>query len=59
MAGLATLKYEIQHDRQLTPLLDDGHQDITDFNRELEKLGVRKWFDVPWLFAECYLYRYE
>ncbi|KZF22566.1 DUF89 domain protein [Xylona heveae TC161] len=55
--GLAKLKYEIQHDRQLTPLPEDGQPDIADYNKELEQLGEAKWFNVPWLFSECYLYR--
>lgn len=54
---LAKLKYELQHDRQLTPLADDGQPDISSYNKQLDTLGFRKWFDVPWLFAECYLYR--
>ncbi|KAL7266715.1 Hairy/enhancer-of-split with YRPW motif protein 2 [Rhizina undulata] len=54
---LARLKYEMQHDRALTPLGDDGGDDIGEYNDELEKLGFPKWFDAPWLFAECYLYR--
>ncbi|KAM3068841.1 Hairy/enhancer-of-split with YRPW motif protein 2 [Clarireedia jacksonii] len=54
---LAKLKYELQHDRQLTPLPDDGQPDIAGYNKELEQLGNPSWFNVPWLFAECYLYR--
>ncbi|KAF1986021.1 DUF89-domain-containing protein [Aulographum hederae CBS 113979] len=54
---LAKLKYELQHDRQLTPLDDDGQPDIVGYNKELEQLGNPKWFNVPWLYAECYLYR--
>ncbi|KAK4540966.1 hypothetical protein LTR36_008474 [Oleoguttula mirabilis] len=56
-AGLAKLKYELQHDRQLSPLVDDGSPDIAGYNKELEQRGNPKWFDVPWLFSECYLYR--
>ena len=41
------------------PLVDDGKPDISDYNKELESLGGPKWFSVPWLFAECYLYRYD
>ncbi|KAF2142824.1 uncharacterized protein K452DRAFT_248354 [Aplosporella prunicola CBS 121167] len=55
--GLAKLKYELQHDRQLTPLPDVGEPDIAGYNKELEQLGAPKWFNVPWLYAECYLYR--
>ncbi|KAK5116792.1 hypothetical protein LTR62_007466 [Meristemomyces frigidus] len=55
--GLAKLKYELQHDRQLTPLINDGKPDIKAYNRELEQRGDPKWFSVAWLYAECYLYR--
>ncbi|KAK7994713.1 hypothetical protein PG990_013486 [Apiospora arundinis] len=57
VAELARLKYELQHDRQMTPLPDDGEPDIAGYNAELEKLGNPTWFNVPWLFSECYLYR--
>jgi len=39
------------------PLPDDGGSDIAGYNKELEQLGNPKWFSVPWLFSECYLYR--
>lgn len=72
--GLAALKYELQHDRQLTysislphhlgdadvrprPLIDDGGPDIRGYNDELAKRGNPTWFNVSWLFSECYLYR--
>ncbi|KAL9118008.1 MAG: hypothetical protein Q9187_005451 [Circinaria calcarea] len=54
---LAKLKYELQHDRQLTSLTDDGQPDVASYNTELEALGSPTWFNVPWLYAECYLYR--
>ncbi|PWW78059.1 DUF89-domain-containing protein [Tuber magnatum] len=54
---IAQLKFELQHDRLITPLEDDEGDDIKGYNEELEKLGNPKWFDAPWLFAECYLYR--
>lgn len=54
---LAKLKYELQHNRQLTPIRDDGKPDVTLYNQELEKLGTVTWFNVPWLYSECYLYR--
>ncbi|KAI3325271.1 DUF89-domain-containing protein [Xylariaceae sp. AK1471] len=54
---LVRLKYEMQHDRQLIPIQDDGFSDIKLYNQELEKLGTPTWFSVPWLYCECYLYR--
>ncbi|OTB02541.1 hypothetical protein M426DRAFT_322481 [Hypoxylon sp. CI-4A] len=54
---LARLKYEVQHDRQLTPIRDDGGADVSIYNRELEQLGTPSWLNIPWLFCECYLYR--
>jgi hypothetical protein len=55
---LAKLKYELQHDRALTPILDDGQPDVKGYNDELAALESPTWFNVPWLYAECYLYRY-
>ncbi|TPX09337.1 uncharacterized protein E0L32_009381 [Thyridium curvatum] len=54
---LASLKYEVQHDRQLTPIRNDGHDDVAIYNKELEQLGNPSWLNVPWLYAECYLFR--
>ncbi|KAI2601869.1 DUF89-domain-containing protein [Hypoxylon sp. NC1633] len=54
---LARLKYELQHDRQLTPIRDDGCADVAIYNHELEQLGTPSWFNIPWLYCECYLYR--
>jgi len=55
--AIAALKYELQHNRKLTPLLDDGQPDIESYNDELEKRSNPQWHDVSWLYAECYLYR--
>jgi hypothetical protein len=58
VSELAKLKYELQHDRELTPIPDDGESDVATYNKELEALGTSNWHSVPWLFSECYLYRY-
>jgi hypothetical protein len=58
VAELAKLKYELQHDRELTPIPDDGERDVEAYNKELAERGSVKWHSVPWLYAECYLYRY-
>lgn len=36
---------------------DDGKDDIAIYNKELSDLDKPTWFNLPWLFAECYLYR--
>jgi len=58
VSELAKLKYELQHDRELTPIPDDGERDVEAYNKELAARGNPKWHSVPWLYAECYLYRY-
>jgi damage-control phosphatase, subfamily III len=58
VSELARLKYELQHDRELTPIPDDGESDVAYYNTELEALNKPKWHSVPWLYSECYLYRY-
>jgi len=59
ISALAKLKYELQHNRELSPLPEDSEGDIAGYNKELEALGNPKWHSVPWLYAECYLYRYS
>ncbi|EFX00478.1 duf89 domain containing protein [Grosmannia clavigera kw1407] len=54
---LAQLKYEVQHDRPLVPICDDGESDVAGYNAELEQLGQPSWLSLPWLYAECYLFR--
>ncbi|KAL8719664.1 MAG: hypothetical protein Q9225_003361 [Loekoesia sp. 1 TL-2023] len=43
----------------VSPLDDDGQPDVTDYDKELDALRSPTWFDVPWLYAECYLYRWK
>jgi hypothetical protein len=43
---------------KIRPLVDDGQPDVAGYNKELEQRGTPSWFNVPWLYAECYLYRY-
>lgn len=57
ISSLASLKYELQHNRVLTPIPDDGFPDVEGYNAELQARGPPKWHDVEWLFSECYLYR--
>lgn len=60
VAALAALKYEIQHDRALTPLPSNPGSSLASvdaYNAELAALGSPTWFNCPWLFAECYMYR--
>ncbi|KAK3686119.1 hypothetical protein B0T22DRAFT_241643 [Podospora appendiculata] len=54
---IAKLKYEVQHDRPLTPIRDDGLPDVALYNKELEQLGSPTWLNAPWLYTECYLFR--
>ncbi|KAL8790970.1 MAG: hypothetical protein Q9195_006115 [Heterodermia aff. obscurata] len=51
VAGIEKLKDEIKHDEPLT--------DIAGYNKQLEELGTPTWLDMPWLYAECYIYRFE
>ncbi|KAF1730459.1 Protein-glutamate O-methyltransferase [Beauveria bassiana] len=56
---LGALKYEVEHNRPLTPIVDDGFTDeVAEYNKEVAALGnPPTWHDVPWLFSECYMYR--
>jgi hypothetical protein len=31
---------------------------VAGYNKELEQLGHLTWLKAPWLFTECYLFRY-
>ena len=44
---------------QYRPLEDDGKLDVKEYNEQLRALGNPNWFNVPWLYSECYMYRYD
>ncbi|KAI2895520.1 hypothetical protein CBS63078_8537 [Aspergillus niger] len=54
--GFQALKAEIQSDAKLLPLEIDGSTEIVDYNKELAQRKPT-WFNVFWLYGECYLYR--
>ncbi|KAK9360645.1 hypothetical protein V1504DRAFT_454148 [Lipomyces starkeyi] len=54
---IGALKYDVEHDRTLPPLEDDGLFDVALYNSELERQGPMTWGNAPWLYSECYLYR--
>lgn len=41
-----------------SPLLTDGPADLPAYNNTLKSFGEISWHNCPWLFAECYIYRY-
>lgn len=55
--AVAKLKYDETHNRPLESLEEDGGKDIEQYNEELKTLKQPSWFNVPWLFSECFLYR--
>lgn len=62
ISGIAELIYEIRHDRQLSPIPDDGSfpNDVKTYNDELALMTADNkgnWFTVSWLYGECYMYR--
>ncbi|KAA1475715.1 DUF89 domain-containing protein [Dentipellis sp. KUC8613] len=61
IAKISQLKYQMGRDWALEPIEDDGEPLVKEYNEELARLEADKrhtWFTAPWLFAECYLYRY-
>ncbi|KAK9237795.1 hypothetical protein V1525DRAFT_402952 [Lipomyces kononenkoae] len=54
---IGALQYDVEHDRALVPLEDDGLYDVALYNEELERQGPMTWGNAPWLYSECYLYR--
>lgn len=58
ISAVDKLKYDESRDRPLEPLDESCGSDVAAYNEELAILGDETtWFNVPWLFSECYLYR--
>ncbi|KAF8235878.1 DUF89 domain-containing protein [Tricholoma matsutake] len=58
---ISKLKYQMARDHPLEPIPADGDPHVEIYNSELERLTEstkNTWFTAPWLFAECYLYRF-
>ncbi|OZJ04247.1 hypothetical protein BZG36_02481 [Bifiguratus adelaidae] len=55
---ISALKYDIQRDKELRPIQEDGYGDVAQWNQLLETYFKGKtWFTASWLFTECYMYR--
>jgi uncharacterized protein with ATP-grasp and redox domains len=55
---IGALRYELQHDRKLVHIRDDGDADVAVWNRMLDAyFPDATWFNATWLFVECYMYR--
>lgn len=57
-AQIINIREQIANNAPLTPLQYDGGMDIENYNLEIGTIMPKPtWLHVPWLFAECYLYR--
>eukprot|EP00835_Amoeboradix_gromovi_P002619 NODE_152_length_16986_cov_0.478119.p6 type:complete len:390 gc:universal NODE_152_length_16986_cov_0.478119:2012-3181(+) len=59
--SLGKLIYELKRNKEICPF-DDDMSDLEQWNnciKELKESNLypMNYFDVPWLFAECYVYR--
>ncbi len=41
------------------PIMDDQQPNISCYNDELRDMRRPTWYNVSWLYSECYLYRYS
>ncbi|KAL0060542.1 Hairy/enhancer-of-split with YRPW motif protein 2 [Marasmius tenuissimus] len=58
---VSQLKYQMARDYALEPIPEDGEPHADLYNSELGRLAEQSrntWFTAPWLYAECYLYRF-
>ena len=59
IASLSRLRYELQCNKELEPI-QGSFPDTFDeqvWNKQLAQFPDKRWFSVPWLFVECYMYR--
>ncbi|CAG8454392.1 2030_t:CDS:2 [Ambispora leptoticha] len=55
---IGKIKYQLQRDKPLIPLEDDGEPDIPMWHNVFNTYFHDKtWYSGAWLFTECYLYR--
>ncbi|KIR58324.1 hypothetical protein I314_05950 [Cryptococcus bacillisporus CA1873] len=59
ISQISEMKYEMGHNALLSPIEDDGEINVDCYNEELASYPEedRKWSNMNWLFAECYVYR--
>lgn len=66
---LETLKEDMEDDCPLRyrclllqlmgrPIMDDQQPNLSCYNEELRRLHRPTWYNVSWLYSECYLYRW-
>ncbi|CAO3674207.1 unnamed protein product [Umbelopsis ramanniana] len=56
--GISALKYEIEHDRPIRQLKEDGQPDVAVWNQQIATYFPNStWFDGSWLYNECLMYR--
>lgn len=66
LQSIVSLRYNIEHNREIERMSapkDPKHTvEINEYNDELARLAgelnTAKWHDMPWLFSECFMYRY-
>ncbi|PHH54759.1 Protein-glutamate O-methyltransferase [Ceratocystis fimbriata CBS 114723] len=67
---IGVLNTEVQRNKPMTPVEDDGFDDVALYNKVIEALKSEannadgkspelyaRWHNAPWLFTECYLFR--
>ena len=52
------IREAIIHNEELVLMREDMGEDIEDYNAELYSFDDAAWLKCPWLYAECYMYRY-